>query len=116
MRKIAKTLAIITPALALASAGSAGEPPRALALNVTQSDGSVELELVAQSHVAQHVSYELELKGPSRSRSSGSTELQAGERHVLSRMKSNVGDDWCAVLDVTESSGATYRVTAGSCE
>ncbi len=120
MRRFRNRLAILTPALALAAggatgAGASGETPRALALSVVEEGNSIELELVANSHVAQQVQYSLELIGNSTSRHRGDTAIPAGERQVLSRMKSSVGEHWCARVEVTEANGAHYTLTAGDC-
>ncbi len=117
MSRISKGFAAITPLFALAAGGAAGgaEPPRALALNVIESDGSVEVELVANSPVTQQVQYEIELVGTSRARHRGDTSVPAGNRQVLSRFKTSVADSWCATVDVTEASGASYTLTAGDC-
>lgn len=120
MRRFRNRLAILTPALALAaggaaSAGASSETPRALALSVVEEGDSIELELIANSQVAQQVQYSLELIGNSTSRHRGDTAIPAGERQVLSRMKSSVGEHWCARVEVTEANGAHYTLTAGDC-
>ena len=120
MRSFPKKWAILTPALALAAGGAAGasagsEPPRALALNVVERDDVVELELIANSQVAQQVQYSVELIGSSTARHRGDTSILAGERQVLSRLRSSTTGGWCAKVDVTEASGVTYTLTAGDC-
>lgn len=106
-------------ALAIVYAGAmfmaASEPPRALALEVEEGQDNVGVNLVAQSPIAQKVSYTVELTGSSRSRHSGSTSIPAHERRVLSRMRTGFADDWCARVRVEEESGLTYTLTAGDC-
>ena len=117
MRNFPRKWTMLTPALALAAGGpaGAGEPPRALALSVVEREGNVELELIAQSAITQQVRYSLELIGSSTARHSGDTQVPAGERQVLSRLKSGVGDGWCATVHVTEGNGAHYTLKAGDC-
>lgn len=116
MRKFPRKWALLTPALALAAGASAGgEPHRALALTVVETGDSVELELIANSQVAQQVQYSIELIGNSTARHSGDTSIPAGERQVLSRLKGSYGESWCATVHVTEASGAHYTLTAGDC-
>lgn len=121
MRRFSRKWAILPPALAIASGGASAtgggspEASRALALEVVEHGDSVELELIAQSRVAQQVQYTVELIGTSTARHRGDTTIPAGERQVLSRLKSNVAGGWCATVDVTEGTGATYTLTAGDC-
>lgn len=121
MRKLAKTLAIFAPILAIGVGGAGtasharSEVPRALALIVHDTGDLVEIELVADSHITQQVEYELELVGASRARHSGNTSVSADERHVLSRLRTSVSDSWCATVEVTEASGAQYTLKAGDC-
>ncbi|MFU7527596.1 hypothetical protein [Qipengyuania sp. ASV99] len=119
MRDFVKRLAFLTPAFAIAAGNAAGaggaEPPRALALNVLEQDGSVEIQLIAQSAIAQQVEYAVELVGDSNARHRGNTSISAGDRHVLSRLSTNVTDTWCATVEVIEGSGPRYTLTAGDC-
>ncbi|WP_299194212.1 curli-like amyloid fiber formation chaperone CsgH [uncultured Erythrobacter sp.] len=116
MRNLAKGMAATAIALAFGTAGSAhSETTRALTLDVEESGDMVEIQLVANSPVTQQVEYELELVGGSRSRHSGNTSIAAGDRHVLSRLRTNIGDGWCATVEVTEASGQSYTLTAGDC-
>ena len=119
MRKIPKALSFLTPAAALAASGVAGatgsELPRALELSVVEGDGSVELELIAQSETSQQIEYSVELTGSSTARHRGNTSITAGDRHVLSRLKTSFADSWCATVEVTEGNGARYTLTAGDC-
>ncbi|MHA7819996.1 MAG: curli-like amyloid fiber formation chaperone CsgH [Erythrobacter sp.] len=119
MRKSSKKWSLVPPAIALAVGGAAsasgGDQPRALALDVIESGDSVELELIAHSEVTQQVQYSIELIGNSTARHRGDTRIAAGERQVLSRLKSGVGEIWCATVHVTEASGAHYVLTAGDC-
>lgn len=120
MRKLARSLAVLTPALAMAFGGAAGASPasgeaRALSLKVSESDDRVEVELVANSQVTQQVDYQIELVGASRARHSGSTSIAAGDRQVLSTLKTNIGDGWCATAHVTEADGSHYMLKAGDC-
>lgn len=120
MRELARRLALITPAFAIAAGGASGagassSDTRALALNVIENGDRVEVELIANSPVTQQVEYEIELTGGSHARHRGSTSIAAGNRQVLSTLKTNVGDGWCATVSVTEASGARYTLTAGDC-
>ena len=119
MRKLPKILSCLTPAAVLAVGGVAGatgsEPPRALALSVVEGSDTVELELIAQSETSQQVEYSVELIGSSTARHRGNTSITAGDRQVLSRFKTSFADSWCATVEVTESSGARYTLTAGDC-
>lgn len=121
MRRISKRWALVPPALVLAAGGAAGgagahgQSDRALALEVVENGDSVELELIATSQVTQQVQYSIELIGSSTARHKGDTSIAAGERQVLSRLKSSIGDGWCATVHVTEASGAHYVLTAGDC-
>lgn len=118
MARIRKIIGLLTPAIALASgtAAGAGDQRPALALNVQEYEDRVELELIADSPVAQHVDYTIELVGSSRAKHSGSTHIEAGKRHVLSRLNGSYGESWCATVDVTEASGQSYTLTAGDCD
>lgn len=93
----------------------AGSPPQALSLQIAEGDNSVSLDLVALSPVAQRVEYTVELVGTSRSRHSGATSVPAGERRVLSRMKTGVSGPWCATVHVQEQAGQEYTLQAGEC-
>ena len=93
------------------SAGS----QRALTLVVNEGDGLVQLELIAQSSTTQTVEYTLELTGANTSRHRGNSTIIAGERQILSTMKTGNAGDWCANVDVTEENGARYRLSAGDC-
>lgn len=119
MRDHGRKWALVPPAIALAVGGAAsaggGDSSRALALEVVEHGDSVELELIAHSSVAQQVQYSIELVGNSTSRHRGDTNIPAGERQVLSRLKSSIGDSWCATVHVTEANGAHYVLTAGDC-
>lgn len=117
MARIRTFLAALTPAIALASgsASAAGEQRPALALSVSEFDDRIELELIADSPIEQHVDYTIELVGASRAKHSGSTHLAAGSRQVLSRLNANYGETWCARVDVKEASGQSYTLTAGDC-
>ncbi|WP_338304254.1 hypothetical protein [Erythrobacter sp. Dej080120_24] len=97
MRDLARRLALITPAFAIAAGGASGagassSDTRALALNVIESGDRVEVELIANSPVTQQVEYEIELTGSSHARHRGSTSIAAGNRQVLSTLKTDVGD------------------------
>lgn len=121
MRDLTRKLAILTPAFALAAGGPAGasggsaDAARALALNVVDNGDRVEVELIAHSPVTQQVEYEIELTGNSHARHRGSTSIAAGNRQVLSTLKTSVGEGWCATVSVTEGTGARYTLTAGDC-
>lgn len=117
MREFTRRLMALTPALALASGGAAasGGGDRALSLNVVETGDSVEVQLVAESSVTQQVEYEIELIGNSTARHSGSTSVAAGNRHVLSSLRSNASANWCARAKVSEASGARYTLEAGDC-
>ncbi|MEE4200739.1 curli-like amyloid fiber formation chaperone CsgH [Erythrobacter sp.] len=99
-----------------AGAHGAQDGERAVSLGVEEMDGRVAIELIAHSPVAQALEYEIELIGASRSRHKGATSVAAGERHVLSTMKTNVSGTWCALVSVNEESGQSYTLSAGDCE
>jgi hypothetical protein len=124
MGRFPKKLTAIAPALAMvAGSGAAGShaanatasDTRALALNVVESGNTVEIELIANSPVTQQVEYAVELSGASNARHRGSTSIAAGDRQVLSRMKTSASKGWCATVEVNEASGARYTLTAGDC-
>ena len=118
MVKIRTFLATLTPAIALASgsATAAGEQRPALALSISEFDDRIELELIADSPVEQHVDYTIELVGASRAKHRGSTQLSAGSSQVLSRLNANYDESWCATVDVKEASGQSYTLVAGDCD
>lgn len=118
MDKLSKRLAFAVPVLAMAMGGSAGASnsgQRALALSVTEGEGTVAIELIANSAITQQVEYEVELIGNSTSRHAGNTSIAGGNRHVLSRLSTNFDSSWCARVNVTEASGERYTLTAGDC-
>lgn len=116
MRNLAKGLAAAAIALTFGTTGSAhSDTTRALALNVEENGDMVEIQLVANSSVTQQIAYEIELVGGSRARHSGNTNIAAGDRQVLSRLRTSIGDGWCATVEVTEASGESYTLTAGDC-
>ena len=88
---------------------------RALTLVVNELDGQVQLELVAQSATTQKVEYTLELTGANTSRHRGNSTVIAGERQILSTVKTGHAGDWCANVDGTEENGTRYRLSAGDC-
>lgn len=116
-------LALFGPITAIAagcSAVSASNETRALSLIVKEGmskdgGGNVEIEVVADSPVTQQIDFTAQLTGASNSRHKSSSSVAAGERQVLSRMRINSGDGWCAKVDVTEASGAKYTLSAGDC-
>ena len=118
MTKIRSFLATLTPFIALASANPAGadEQRPALALSVVEHHDRIELELIADSPVEQHVDYTIELVGASRAKHRGSTQLSAGSSQVLSRLNANYDESWCATVDVKEASGQSYTLVAGDCD
>ncbi len=107
----ATTLAL----LALATVSPMTDETPALTLDVRHQDGLVEVQLIGLSPRAQAVSYTLEVTGQSTSRHRGSTRLAAGQRAVLSTMKTRTGDDWCVKLTAEEEGRAPYEITRGSC-
>ncbi len=118
MREFTRRLMVLTPALALASGGAAaasGGEARALSLEVIEEGESVEIQLVANSPMTQQVDYEIELITNSTARHAGSTSIAAGNRHVLSTLKSSVSPNWCARAKVSESGGSRYTLEAGDC-
>ena len=94
---------------------SASSDDRALSLNVIEGPGTVEIEVVADSQVTQQIEFEIELTGASNSRHKSSVSVASGDRQVLSRLKMNTSESWCAKLEVNEASGAKYTLTAGEC-
>ena len=127
MRNFVQRLAFLTPAFAMMAGGIGGigggaasaneaDPSRALALNVSENGDNVEIQLIAQSQITQQVEYQIELIGNSRATHRGNTSIPAGDRQVLSRLSTNVSGTWCARVEVTEGSGASYTLTAGDCD
>ena len=121
MRNLRGRLAALTPVLAVSMGGAAaasggGEESRSLALSVVEGESDVELELISNAAADTRVEYEIELIGNSRARHAGNTQLTGGERHVLSRLRANFSESWCATVNVTEADGTTYTLTAGDCE
>lgn len=120
MPNFSKKIAAIVPVLAMAAgpsaASGASSDARALALNVIENGDTVEIELIANSNVAQQVEYEVELTGASNARHKGNTSIPAGDRQVLSRMRTTATKGWCATVAVSEASGASYTLTAGDCD
>ncbi|MEP0390939.1 hypothetical protein [Erythrobacter sp.] len=111
-------LTLFAPILAAATgcgAVNASSEARALSLNVVESADSVEIEVVANSSVTQQIEFKAELTGSSNSRHNSSSTVAAGDTQVLSRMKISSSKGWCAKVDVSESSGANYTLTAGDC-
>lgn len=110
-----KAIASLSALAAGASMASASSDTRALSLDVIEGDETVEVQVVADSQVTQRVEYMLELSGASNSRHKSSVTLASGDRQVLSRMKMNTSEGWCAKLEVSEASGERYTLTAGDC-
>lgn len=118
MRHTLAKLALFAPAIAAlagCSAVSASPETRAISLNVIESAGQVEIEVIANSPVTQQIDIKASLTGASNSNHNSNTSVAAGNRQVLSRMKMAGSDTWCAKVDVTEASGANYTLTAGDC-
>ena len=111
-------LALFAPVLAVTAgcgAVNASSGERAISLNITESMNGVEIEVVADSPVTQRIEFTAELTGASNSRHKSSSSVAAGDRQVLSRLKMSTSESWCAKVDVSEASGATYTLTAGEC-
>ncbi len=118
MRKFPQLLGALASLSALvggASMANASSGDRALSLNVVESENSVEIQVVADSQVTQRVEFEIELTGASNSRHKSSVSVASGDRQVLSRLRMNTSEGWCAKLEVSEASGANYTLTAGDC-
>ena len=115
MRKLPPFIASLGALLAGASMASASSETRAISLNVIEGSETVEVQVVGDSPVTQQVEFEVELSGASNSRHKSSVTLASGDRQVLSRMKINTSDGWCAKLTVSEASGERYTLTAGDC-
>ena len=118
MRDFFRNILTLTPALVLASGGAAaasGGDDHALSLNVIEDGDTVEVQLIANSQVTQQVEYEIELIGNSTARHAGSTSIAAGNRQVLSTLRSTGSGTWCARAKVSESGGASYTLEAGDC-
>jgi len=97
------------------SMANATSDTRALSLNVKESRETVEIEVVADSPVTQQIEFEIELTGASNSRHKSTVSVASGDRQVLSKLRMNTSEDWCAKLKVSESSGWQYTLTAGEC-
>jgi len=118
MRHTLAKLALFAPIAGIAvgcSSVSASSEQRALSLDVKEGADSVEIEIVANSPVTQQIEFKAELTGSSNSRHNSSTSIAAGDRQVLSKMRTSKGDGWCAKVEVNEASGAKYTLTAGDC-
>lgn len=89
--------------------------PRALALDVRQVDGAIEVQLTGEAPRAMRVSYELDVTGQSTSRHHGATSLAAGSKAVLSTIRVSAGADWCVRLVAEEDGGAPYEILKGPC-
>jgi hypothetical protein len=117
---VTPALPALLPALVLAASAIPETPamtdtPHALSLDVETREGMLEVRLVGHSPQAQEVRYTLEVIGQSTSRHKGATKLAAGQRAVLSTMRTAAGDDWCVKLEAQDADGAPYSVTRGAC-
>lgn len=120
MRTVFGKLLFTLPFAALASGcgtvSAATGDARAISLNVIESSDTVEIQVVADSQVTQQIEFTAELSGGSNnSRHKSSSSIAAGDRQVLSRLKTGRSDDWCAKVEVSEASGQRYTLTAGDC-
>ena len=107
---------LLASLLALASVSAKAETQtRAITLKVQEEAGQVALELIAHSETAQQISFTIELTGASNARHASTTSIAAGERQVLSRLQTDTGQGWCAIVHVTEENGAQYTLDAGDC-
>ncbi|WBY16383.1 curli-like amyloid fiber formation chaperone CsgH [Erythrobacteraceae bacterium WH01K] len=89
---------------------------KALSMEVSDSGNEAEIEIIANSGIAQSVEYEIEITGQSRAVHKGRTDLAAGSTHTLSRFRVSYADEWCARLSVKEQAGSEYVLFAGTCE
>ena len=80
------------------------------------SHGAVEISLIGHSDTTLTVEYQLDVQGRSRTRHLGKTNLAAGQRAILSKVRIAAEAGWCAKLTVSQSDGASYEETAGTCE
>ena len=87
----------------------------ALAIDVRQVEGGIEVQLIGQSPRALHVSYELDVTGQSTSRHRGKTKIAAGNRTVLSTIKVSAGAEWCVRLVAEDDGGEPYEIREGNC-
>ncbi|UAB78067.1 hypothetical protein INR77_15120 [Erythrobacter sp. SCSIO 43205] len=118
MSKLGQIIAATASLLMLgagASMASASSQQRALSLNVIEGSDTVEVQVIADSALTQQVEFEVELSGASHSRHKSNVTLASGNRQVLSRLKINTTQSWCAKLIVSEASGEQYTLTAGEC-
>ncbi|MEE4153172.1 MAG: curli-like amyloid fiber formation chaperone CsgH [Erythrobacter sp.] len=90
-------------------------PKLPLELETIEEDGRVTVVLVANPEVSRRIDYTLELKGLSSSTHRSSSEVAAGQRTEISRMRMSVGEDWCARLSITEPDGSVHVITRGPC-
>ena len=101
---------------ATATAGAHDMPEtRAIAMQVEETEDAVIVELIATSAVAQHITYDIEVAGSSRSKHRGTTTISAKSDTVLSRFKVSHSGTWCASANVTEENGLNYTLKAGDC-
>lgn len=115
------TLSGVLAALLLPFASSAvpdmnDNAVRALALDVRQVEGAIEVQLIGQAPRAMRVSYELDVTGQSTSRHRGATSLVAGSKAVLSTIRVSAGADWCVRLVAEEDGGEPYEILQGPCK
>ena len=91
------------------------DQPNALTLDVQEHAGVIEVQLIGLSARVQAVSYTLEVTGQSNARHRGSTTLAAGNRAVLSTMRTKASLGWCVTLIAQEEGREPYAVTRGTC-
>ncbi len=94
---------------------SEAEPHQSLQLDLSEpATGKIAVSLIANSHEAQRVSYELRTTGASVSTHRGTTRLQAKQIATLSTVQFSAGQNWCVSLSVEEELGAIYTITRGN--
>lgn len=108
-------LVAILTGLMVESAMSQAAQPLPIELELLEESDRVTVVLVTQAEVSQRISYTLEMKGKSSSTHKSSSMIHGGERTEISRMSMNVGENWCARLEVTRQDGSVYAIVRGPC-
>lgn len=90
-------------------------PAPALALDIREGKGTIEVTLTGTASERRDVAYTLEVTGSSTSRHRANTTLAAGEPAVLSTITIGSRADWCVRLQAHEADGETYEIVRGPC-
>lgn len=105
----------VLPGLFVVAMTPAASPRDTVMLEVERDGNLVQLQLIGESPVTQKVRYEMTFTGQSTSHHRGNATLEAGQRHILSRMRMSVGGRWCVKVAVEEGGGRRYELNGGEC-